>query len=119
MDYEIKQAGKFKYVEEGTGEPLVLLHGLPTSSWLWRRCLPALADQLPGWRIIAPDLPGYGHSAPRSGAGPRHLGRWLHALLREMHAEHGLTSVIATHNSRLAALCDRVLRLEQGRLHPA
>jgi lipoprotein-releasing system ATP-binding protein len=43
----------------------------------------------------------------------------LHALLREMHAEHGLTSVIATHNSRLAALCDRVLRLEQGRLHPA
>jgi lipoprotein-releasing system ATP-binding protein len=41
----------------------------------------------------------------------------LHTLLREMHAEHGLTSVIATHNSRLAALCDRVLRLEQGRLH--
>lgn len=28
MDYEIKQSGKFKYVEEGTGEPLVLLHGL-------------------------------------------------------------------------------------------
>jgi lipoprotein-releasing system ATP-binding protein len=43
----------------------------------------------------------------------------LHALLREMHAEHGLTSVIATHNPRLAAACDRVLRLEQGRLHPA
>jgi len=42
----------------------------------------------------------------------------LHALLREMHAEHGLTSVIATHNPRLAAACDRVLRLEQGRLHP-
>jgi pimeloyl-ACP methyl ester carboxylesterase len=28
MDYEIKQSGKFKYVEEGTGEPLLLLHGL-------------------------------------------------------------------------------------------
>lgn len=42
----------------------------------------------------------------------------LHALLREMHAEHGLTSVIATHNPRLAAACDRVLRLERGRLHP-
>jgi lipoprotein-releasing system ATP-binding protein len=40
----------------------------------------------------------------------------LHALLREMHAEHGLTSVIATHNPRLAAACDRVLRLELGRL---
>jgi lipoprotein-releasing system ATP-binding protein len=38
----------------------------------------------------------------------------LHALLREMHAAHGLTSVIATHNPRLAAACDRVLRLERG-----
>ena len=28
MDYEIKQHGKFKYVEEGAGEPLLLLHGL-------------------------------------------------------------------------------------------
>jgi lipoprotein-releasing system ATP-binding protein len=43
----------------------------------------------------------------------------LHALLRDMHAEHGLTSVIATHNPRLAAASDRVLRLEQGTLHPA
>jgi lipoprotein-releasing system ATP-binding protein len=42
----------------------------------------------------------------------------LHTLLREMHTEHGLTSIIATHNPRLAAACDRVLRLEQGRLHP-
>lgn len=41
----------------------------------------------------------------------------LHQLLREMHAEYGLTSIIATHNPRLAAGCDRVLRLEQGRLH--
>jgi lipoprotein-releasing system ATP-binding protein len=43
----------------------------------------------------------------------------LHALLREMHAEFGLTSVIATHNPRLAAACDRTLRLEGGRLRPA
>ena len=43
----------------------------------------------------------------------------LHALLREMHAEHGLTSVIATHNPQLAAACDRVLRLEHGRLAAA
>ena len=46
-------------------------------------------------------------------------GDALHGLLREMHAEHGLTSVIATHNPRLAASCDRVLRLERGQLHPA
>src|SRR5438105_9021165 len=43
----------------------------------------------------------------------------LHALLREMHQAYGLTSVIATHNSRLAAGCDRVLRLEAGRLIPS
>ena len=40
----------------------------------------------------------------------------LHALLQEMHAERGLTSIIATHNPRLAAACNRILRLEQGRL---
>jgi lipoprotein-releasing system ATP-binding protein len=43
----------------------------------------------------------------------------LHALLRDMHREYTLTSVIATHNPRLAAACDRVLRLEGGRLVPA
>jgi lipoprotein-releasing system ATP-binding protein len=42
----------------------------------------------------------------------------LHSLLREMHAAYGLTSIIATHNPRLAAACDRVLRLEGGRLIP-
>lgn len=40
----------------------------------------------------------------------------LHTLVRDMHRERGLTSVIATHNPRLAALCDRVLRLEGGGL---
>jgi lipoprotein-releasing system ATP-binding protein len=40
----------------------------------------------------------------------------LHGLLREMHSEFGLTAVIATHNPRLAAQCDRTLRLEGGRL---
>jgi lipoprotein-releasing system ATP-binding protein len=43
----------------------------------------------------------------------------LHALLREMHQSYQLTSVIATHNPRLAAACDRILRLEGGRLHAA
>jgi lipoprotein-releasing system ATP-binding protein len=46
-------------------------------------------------------------------------GDALHALFREMHRERGVTSVIATHNPRLAAACDRVLRLEGGRLTPA
>jgi lipoprotein-releasing system ATP-binding protein len=40
----------------------------------------------------------------------------LHQLLRDMHTEFGLTAIIATHNPRLAAQCDRTLRLEGGRL---
>jgi len=43
----------------------------------------------------------------------------LHDLLREMHRERQLTSIIATHNPRLASACDRVLRMEHGQLHPA
>jgi lipoprotein-releasing system ATP-binding protein len=47
-----------------------------------------------------------------------HTAESLHELLQAMHREEGLTSVIATHNPRLAALCDRALRLEDGTLHP-
>jgi ABC-type lipoprotein export system ATPase subunit len=43
----------------------------------------------------------------------------LHDLLREMHEAYTLTSIIATHNGRLAAACDRILRLEEGRLATA
>ena len=48
-----------------------------------------------------------------------HTAESLHELLREMHRESGLTSIIATHNPRLAAACGRILRLEAGRLRPA
>jgi lipoprotein-releasing system ATP-binding protein len=40
----------------------------------------------------------------------------LHALIRDMHQGYHLTSIIATHNPRLAAACDRILRLQDGRL---
>jgi len=48
-----------------------------------------------------------------------HTAETLHGLLRDMHRDRSLTSIIATHNPRLAAACDRVLRLEDGRLRPA
>jgi lipoprotein-releasing system ATP-binding protein len=48
-----------------------------------------------------------------------HTAETLHDLLREMHRERGLTSIIATHNPRLAAACDRVLRLEDGKVREA
>jgi lipoprotein-releasing system ATP-binding protein len=47
-----------------------------------------------------------------------HTARELQVLLRRMHTAHGLTSLIATHNLQLAESCDRVLRLEEGRLRP-
>jgi len=40
----------------------------------------------------------------------------IHILLKEVHRSHKLTSVIVTHNERLASVCDRVFHLEDGRL---
>jgi lipoprotein-releasing system ATP-binding protein len=48
-----------------------------------------------------------------------HTADALHALVRDMHRGSNLTSIIATHNPRLAAACDRILRLEAGQLKPA
>ena len=53
-------AGKqIAYVEEGSGDPIVLLHGNPTSSFLWRNIIPELTDL---GRVIVPDLIGQGDS---------------------------------------------------------
>jgi lipoprotein-releasing system ATP-binding protein len=46
-------------------------------------------------------------------------GDRLHGLLRRLNQEKGITIVVVTHNERLAAACDRTLRLEAGRVHPA
>ena len=48
------------YVDEGDGPPVLLLHGEPTSSFLWRRLIPPLAEA--GRRAVAPDLIGFGRS---------------------------------------------------------
>ncbi len=50
---------RLHYVASGAGDPVVLLHGWPTSSFVWRKVMPALAE---GNRVIAFDLPGYGLS---------------------------------------------------------
>lgn len=54
------------YVEYGSGDPIVLLHGNPTSSYLWRDVIPELSGL---GRCIAPDLIGMGDSA-RIDSGP-------------------------------------------------
>jgi pimeloyl-ACP methyl ester carboxylesterase len=50
------------YRDEGEGEPVVFLHGIPTWSFLWRRIAPQLAEQ---FRTIVPDFVGYGNSDRR------------------------------------------------------
>jgi pimeloyl-ACP methyl ester carboxylesterase len=49
------------YIEKGEGTPLVLVHGIPTSSFLWRDMIDELSAH---GRVIAPDLPGFGLSDP-------------------------------------------------------
>ena len=48
------------YVDEGDGPPVLLLHGEPTSSYLWRNVIPPLVAA--GRRAVAPDLIGFGRS---------------------------------------------------------
>src|SRR3954470_18128636 len=61
---------------EGRGDPVVLLHGFPTSRLLWQRVVPGLSEH---FRVLAPDLLGYGKS---SGGGPVDLASQADALLR-------------------------------------
>jgi haloalkane dehalogenase len=55
------------YVEIGSGDPILFLHGNPTSSYLWRNIIPHLADQ---GRCLAPDLIGMGDSDKLDASGP-------------------------------------------------
>src|SRR3954453_6955646 len=71
------------YVEVGVGDPIVLLHGNPTSSYLWRNVIPHISGS---GRCLAPDLIGMGRSG-KSPAGSyrladhvRYLDAWFEAL---------------------------------------
>ena len=82
------------YVEVGEGDPIVLLHGNPTSSYLWRNVLPHLK---PRGRCIAPDLIGMGDSdkLPDSGPGSYRFvehRRYLDALLEALMCTSGSPS---------------------------
>lgn len=58
---------RMAYVEAGSGDPVVFLHGNPTSSYLWRNVIPHLEGL---GRCIAPDLIGMGDSEKLDGTGP-------------------------------------------------
>jgi haloalkane dehalogenase len=68
------------YVDEGTGPPLLLLHGNPTWSFLYRDIITGLRDR---FRCIAPDYPGFGLSVAPPGYGytPAEHAKVIEALL--------------------------------------
>jgi len=91
------------YIEVGQGDPIVLLHGNPTSSYLWRNVLPHLR---PLGRCIAPDLIGMGDSDKllESGAGSYRFvehRRYLDALLEALDVRERVTFVIHDWGSAL------------------
>jgi haloalkane dehalogenase len=91
------------YVETGEGDPIVFLHGNPTSSYLWRNVIPHLADR---GRCIAPDLLGMGDSQKQfpSGAGTYRFlehSSYLDALLEVLGVEERITLVVHDWGSAL------------------
>lgn len=71
------------YVDVGTGDPIVFLHGNPTPSYLWRNVIPHL---LPLGRCLAPDCVGMGNSGPAPDGGyrfvdhQRYVDAWFETL---------------------------------------
>ncbi|MXY39377.1 MAG: haloalkane dehalogenase [Rhodospirillaceae bacterium] len=75
-----------RYVDTGSGEPVVLIHGNPTSSYLWRNVIPELAGN---FRCLAPDLIGMGDSGKNPSGEytfaehSTFIDAWLDAVLPE------------------------------------
>ena len=104
---------RLAYVEQGGGDPVVLLHGNPTSSWLWRDVIPPLAGL---GRVIAPDLIGHGDSEKLPASdGPDRYGfevayGYLDGLLAALGADRRVTLVLHDWGSALG--------FHWARLHP-
>jgi len=77
---------RMHYVDEGEGFPLVLVHGSPTTSALWRHQIPTLRKR---FRVIAPDVLGFGRSpAPDCGASFTEQSLALRGLLDRLGIDH-------------------------------
>ncbi len=78
------------YREQGSGPPLLLIHGLITSSYSWRYVIAPLAQR---FRVIAPDLPGAGRSAvPDVRYTASAMARWIIDFARAIGA-HGSVAI--------------------------
>jgi len=94
---------KMAYVEQGEGDPIVFLHGNPTSSFLWRNVIPHLAGL---GRCIAPDLIGMGDSEKLDQSGPdrytfQEHRNYLDELLFDLEVTDKVTLVIHDWGSAL------------------
>ena len=58
--YRERDGLRLAHLDEGEGEPVVLMHGEPTWSFLWRKVIPPVREA--GFRCVAPDLAGFGRS---------------------------------------------------------
>lgn len=87
---------KMAYVEVGEGDPIVFLHGVPTSSYLWRNVMPHLEGK---GRLIAPDLIGMGDSEKLENTGhgsysiPTHAS-YLFPLLEALGCTANVTLIL-------------------------
>ena len=84
------------YVDVGSGDPIVFLHGNPTSSYLWRKIIPRCTGL---GRCLAPDLIGMGDSdkLPTSGPGSYTLGehrRYLDAWFEKLGLTKNVTLIV-------------------------
>lgn len=94
---------KMAYMEHGEGDPIVFIHGNPTSSYLWRNIMPYLEDK---GRLIAPDLIGMGDSEKLDNSGPDRYGfveqrKFLFALLDDLGVDANVTLVVHDWGSTL------------------
>ncbi len=77
------------YVDEGQGDPVLLLHGEPSWSYLYRHMIPLLVEK--GFRAIAPDLIGFGKSdkpTEKTAYTYSNHQRWLTAFVQELDLKH-------------------------------
>lgn len=94
--YKTIHGHRMAYIEIGTGDPIVFLHGNPTSSYLWRNVLPHVEGH---GRLIAPDLMGMGDSDKLRNSNPDRYSfaqqaNFLYALLDTLGVKENVTFVV-------------------------
>lgn len=87
---------RMAYVEHGEGDPIVFIHGNPTSSYLWRNVMPHMEGM---GRLIAPDLIGMGDSEKLDGRDPSRYTfvehrKYLFELFRKLGVRENVTLVV-------------------------